>query len=105
MRQCSESRRLRALVATGRCLQSLTRVEQGVDSSDESTSNELAGKLSRALGGVTILQKGASDRITNGQELLVNDELGSARRCGGQGDVLSGIVGAYLAWGKNYEEK
>lgn len=30
---------------------------------------------------------------------------GSSRRCGGQGDVLSGAVGTFLAWGKNYEER
>ncbi|KAL8292513.1 hypothetical protein RQP46_001125 [Phenoliferia psychrophenolica] len=69
----------------------------------------LARKLSAALGGVTILQKGAEDRITNGGdgegEELVNDVEGSVRRCGGQGDVLSGLVGTFLAWGKSYEER
>jgi len=26
------------------------------------------------------------------------------KRCGGQGDILSGTVGCALAWGKNYED-
>lgn len=36
--------------------------------------------------------------------MLLNSVEGSVRRCGGQGDVLSGLVGTFLAWGKNYEE-
>jgi ATP-dependent NAD(P)H-hydrate dehydratase len=63
----------------------------------------LATKLSKALGGVTIVQKGSKDRITNGDETLLNEEAGSNRRCGGQGDVLSGTIGAFLAWGMRYE--
>lgn len=66
---------------------------------------ELASALSRALGGPTIVQKGRDDRITNGHETLVSSVTGSSRRCGGQGDVLSGAVGTFLAWGKNYEER
>ncbi|BGP07560.1 hypothetical protein JCM10049v2_003398 [Rhodotorula toruloides] len=66
---------------------------------------ELAAAISRALSGPTIVQKGREDRITNGQDTLVNAVVGSSRRCGGQGDVLSGAVGTFLAWGKNYEER
>ncbi|GAA5824365.1 hypothetical protein JCM10212_004002, partial [Sporobolomyces blumeae] len=73
---------------------------------DKDTSPEdLAASLSRALGGPTIVQKGAEDRITNGRTTLVSSTTGSSRRCGGQGDVLSGAVGTFLAWGKNYEER
>lgn len=74
----------------------------GVDR--QSNPETLAARLSRTLGGVTVLQKGESDIITNGEEILINEEEGSVRRCGGQGDVLSGSVGTFLAWGKNYEE-
>ncbi|GAA5990789.1 hypothetical protein JCM10908_000015 [Rhodotorula pacifica] len=74
-----------------------------VDSSLPAT--ELASAISRALGGPTIVQKGREDRITNGRETLISDLTGSSRRCGGQGDVLSGAVGTFLAWGKNYEER
>lgn len=78
------------------------------------------------MGGVTILQKGAtdiiasntegassreahaaskipqSDRETN--EVVVVDTPGGMKRCGGQGDILSGSVGAMLAWAKCYED-
>ncbi|GAA5838316.1 hypothetical protein JCM11251_003461 [Rhodosporidiobolus azoricus] len=66
---------------------------------------DVASAVSRALQGPTIVQKGRADRITNGDETLVNESVGSSRRCGGQGDVLSGAVGTFLAWGKAYEER
>ncbi|GAA6013411.1 hypothetical protein JCM11491_006068 [Sporobolomyces phaffii] len=75
------------------------KLDKGMD------KTELAGALSRALEGPTIVQKGAEDRITNGHTTLISDATGSSRRCGGQGDVLSGAVGTFLAWGKNYEER
>jgi ATP-dependent NAD(P)H-hydrate dehydratase len=81
--------------------------------------------VSKALGGVTILQKGESDIIavnTEGaesreahevskislheseqKEVVVVDTPGGMKRCGGQGDILSGGVGAFLAWAKCYE--
>lgn len=31
------------------------------------------------------------------------DIPGGLKRCGGQGDILSGAVGAFLAWGKCHE--
>ena len=59
--------------------------------------------LARALGGVTVLRKGATDEISNGAFLLTmpqSCELAAAppRRCGGQGDVLAGTTGVFLAW-------
>ncbi|KAM0752140.1 hypothetical protein T439DRAFT_201817 [Meredithblackwellia eburnea MCA 4105] len=77
----------------------------GIDTKSASDPLSLAGRLASSLGGVTILQKGAQDRVTNGDETLVNEVEGSVRRCGGQGDVLSGLVGAFLAWGKSWEER
>jgi ATP-dependent NAD(P)H-hydrate dehydratase len=88
---------------------------------------ERATTVSRALGGVAVLQKGANDVIsvdTTGQtadlaqsklddkqadkesmsETYVIDVEGGKKRCGGQGDVLSGSVGTMLAWGKCYED-
>jgi len=81
--------------------------------------------VSKALGGVAILQKGESDIIavnTEGaksreaheaskispdeaeqKEVIVVQTLGGKKRCGGQGDILSGSVGAFLAWAKCYE--
>lgn len=83
-----------------------------------------AQEVSNALGGVTVLQKGEKDVIsadTTGeaadpkasqlqgeeksvQETVEVDVQGGLKRCGGQGDILSGTVGAFLAWGKCYED-
>jgi len=86
---------------------------------------EKAGLVSRALGGVTVLRKGQNDAIAidttgdeadleaskvgqdveseNTSEKVIVDVEGGMRRCSGQGDVLSGVVGTFLAWGKCYE--
>ena len=81
-------------------------------------------QVSRALGGVTVLEKGAKDIIAtntgaasaeeareskinpseNTEEQLVVDVPGGMKRCGGQGDILSGTVGTVLAWGKCFED-
>ena len=80
--------------------------------------------VSRALGGVTILQKGLEDiictdtgsasaeearvsKVDHGEsteEQIVVDVPGGLKRCGGQGDILSGTVGTALAWGKCFED-
>lgn len=89
---------------------------------------ERAAEVSRRLGGVVVLQKGARDmiaidttgeeanlgasgiRVVDGEEgekvreVVEVDVEGGMKRCGGQGDVLSGCVGTMLAWGKCYEE-
>ncbi|PPD97312.1 hypothetical protein GOBAR_DD05657 [Gossypium barbadense] len=81
----------------------------GCDVNDQNTHGELLS-LSKQIGNVTILRKGKSDLISDGEKLryfyfgLVNairppkgNQLsqsvsiyGSPRRCGGQGDILSG---------------
>ena len=83
--------------------------------------------VSRRLGGVTVLQKGAIDTISTdstgeeaslavsqiaaadaqfekAKETVHVDIEGGLKRCGGQGDVLSGCVGTFLAWGRCYED-
>lgn len=37
--------------------------------------------------------------------VLQCDIEGGLKRMGGQGDILSGAIAAFLAWGKAYEEK
>ncbi|KAL4230033.1 hypothetical protein ACF0H5_010420 [Mactra antiquata] len=54
--------------------------------------------LSQKMGHVTIVQKGVNDIITDGNRVLVCCNEGSPRRCGGQGDLLSGSVGTFLHW-------
>lgn len=55
-------------------------------------------KLSEALGHVTIVRKGITDVITDGRSLLICDAKGSPRRCGGQGDLLSGSLATFAYW-------
>ncbi|KAI9433366.1 Ribokinase-like protein [Lactarius psammicola] len=84
------------------------RLSEQVGIDPNTPPEERASSVSRALGGVTILQKGRSDVIatnTEGEqtEVVVVDTPGGMKRCGGQGDILSGSVGAFLAWAKCYE--
>ncbi|KAM9674586.1 ATP-dependent (S)-NAD(P)H-hydrate dehydratase isoform 2-T2 [Dama dama] len=55
-------------------------------------------RLSQALGNVTVLQKGEQDVISDGEQVLVCSQEGSGRRCGGQGDLLSGSLGVLAHW-------
>ncbi|EHB02306.1 Carbohydrate kinase domain-containing protein [Heterocephalus glaber] len=55
-------------------------------------------KLSRALGNVTVVLKGEQDLISDGQQVLECSHKGSGRRCGGQGDLLSGSLGVMAHW-------
>lgn len=64
-----------------------------------------AEKLSQALGGVTIIQKGSKDYISNGERTLVSDIPGGLKRSGGQGDTLTGSLATFLAWRKAYLDK
>ena len=41
--------------------------------------------------------------LSDAKEEATVDTEGGLKRCGGQGDILSGAVGAFLAWGKNVE--
>ncbi|XDG06782.1 hypothetical protein ABKA04_006397 [Annulohypoxylon sp. FPYF3050] len=61
--------------------------------------------LSRMLGGVTIVQKGARDLISNGDTTLTVDVTGGLKRSGGQGDTLTGSIATMLAWRKAYLDK
>ena len=95
---------------------------------DPDTPTDLRATLvSRKLGGVTVLQKGAVDIISTdstgeeaslvasqiavadsqfekAKETIHVDIEGGLKRCGGQGDVLSGCVGTFMAWGRCYED-
>ncbi|KAK1148681.1 hypothetical protein N8T08_008566 [Aspergillus melleus] len=73
-------------------------------SGDDRTKRETEAceKLSRALGGVTIIQKGPHDVISNGVTSMINDITGGLKRSGGQGDTLTGSLGTLLAWRAAY---
>ena len=100
------------------------RLSEQVGVDPDTPAAKRAGLVSRELGGVTVLQKGAKDIISvdttgpvsnlketrlenekkKAEETIEIDIEGGLKRCGGQGDVLSGCVGAFLAWGKCYED-
>lgn len=65
---------------------------------EEVSEIEEVSKLSKKLGGVTIVKKGASDIICKNDDYLVCNTKGSNRRCGGQGDTLSGSIATFTAW-------
>ncbi|XP_057860995.1 ATP-dependent (S)-NAD(P)H-hydrate dehydratase isoform X4 [Cryptomeria japonica] len=56
--------------------------------------------LSMQMGGVTILQKGKTDLISDGNKVYGVSIFGSPRRCGGQGDILSGSVAVFSSWAR-----
>jgi ATP-dependent NAD(P)H-hydrate dehydratase len=77
--------------------------QQGKDGDKESKSESAQVEaLSKALGGVTIVQKGGKDLISNGETTLVVDLKGGLKRSGGQGDTLTGSIATFLAWRKAY---
>lgn len=73
-----------------------------MDSGDKS---KLCEKLANAFGGVTIIQKGAKDYISNGKFTLVSEGEGGLKRSGGQGDTLTGSLATLLAYRQAYLEK
>ena len=60
---------------------------------------EASGKASKEEAKLNQIKEGES-----AEELVIVDVPGGYKRCGGQGDVLSGAVGTIMAWGKCYEE-
>lgn len=58
-------------------------------------------KLNEIGSTVTILKKGFADMIYSGEDKMsniMNIEGGDGRRCGGQGDILSGCLAVFYAW-------
>ncbi|CAO3585821.1 unnamed protein product [Absidia cylindrospora] len=74
-----------------------------VDTKDKDKGT-LAQRLSHALGGVTVVQKGDKDIIANERNVFISDTSGGMKRMGGQGDILSGTIATFLAWGKAYQD-
>ena len=74
---------------------------KGVDV-NEGSPETLCARLANAFGGLTIIQKGAKDYISNGDYTYISDGEGGLKRSGGQGDTLTGTLGTLLAWRKAY---
>ncbi|XP_068150231.1 ATP-dependent (S)-NAD(P)H-hydrate dehydratase-like [Drosophila tropicalis] len=64
-------------------------------------------KINRLGDGVVILKKGAIDKIyiPHTNDVYTLPEGGSGRRCGGQGDLLSGSLATFLCWFLQANEK
>lgn len=65
---------------------------------DFDTQCEAVIKLAKKLNNLTIMKKGSIDIISDGHQTITNDLDGSRKRCGGIGDILSGITGTYAFW-------
>ncbi|KAI8011575.1 ATP-dependent (S)-NAD(P)H-hydrate dehydratase [Camellia lanceoleosa] len=68
---------------------------------DEDAPQQLLS-LAKGIGRVTILRKGKSDLISDGETVRSVSMYGSPRRCGGQGDILSGSVAVFVSWARQY---
>jgi len=68
------------------------------DVRNETNPQDSLMELAKKLGHLTIVRKGATDLISDGRTVIECDYEGSPRRCGGQGDVLSGIMATFVNW-------
>ncbi|KAL4927636.1 ATP-dependent (S)-NAD(P)H-hydrate dehydratase [Aspergillus undulatus] len=83
---------------------SLAQISSDDEGDKTSKEAEACEKLSNALGGVTIIQKGPHDVISNGNTSIINDIQGGLKRSGGQGDTLTGSLGTLLGWRAVYHD-
>lgn len=68
---------------------------------DENAASEQLLALAKRIG-VTVFRKGKYDQISDGNTVKSFTIWGSPRRCGGQGDILSGSVAVFLSWAHRY---
>ncbi|XP_020254717.1 ATP-dependent (S)-NAD(P)H-hydrate dehydratase isoform X1 [Asparagus officinalis] len=68
---------------------------------NEDDAPEQLLSLAKCIGGVTILRKGNSDLVSDGVTVNKVSNFGSPRRCGGQGDILSGCVAVFSSWARS----
>ncbi|DAZ98441.1 TPA: hypothetical protein N0F65_001142 [Lagenidium giganteum] len=54
--------------------------------------------VSQALQGPIVVRKGIADVISDGTTSITQDASGCPRRCGGQGDVLTGTIATFASW-------
>ncbi|XP_062182787.1 ATP-dependent (S)-NAD(P)H-hydrate dehydratase-like isoform X2 [Phragmites australis] len=69
---------------------------------NEETASEQLTALCQKIGGVTIMRKGKADLISDGKTVTQVSTFGSPRRCGGQGDILSGSVAVFSSWARHF---
>lgn len=82
----------------------LASVTLGITNKDEIVPEVHLKSVAKKFGKkVTILLKGRNDMIAQGDLQVTSFTEGSPRRCGGQGDLLSGCLTTYAAWVKKSE--
>ncbi|CAO2141501.1 unnamed protein product, partial [Urochloa humidicola] len=69
---------------------------------NEEIAAEQLTLLCQKIGGVTIMRKGKADVISDGKTVTQVSTFGSPRRCGGQGDILSGSVAVFTSWARHF---
>nr|XP_039250380.1 ATP-dependent (S)-NAD(P)H-hydrate dehydratase-like [Styela clava] len=70
----------------------------GCDTNSDIDEKQLTLSVSKLLGGLVIARKHRHDIITDGVDVLEVKANGSPRRCGGQGDLLSGAAAVFFHW-------
>jgi ATP-dependent NAD(P)H-hydrate dehydratase len=80
-------------------------IEMPRDEKEAGGSSEQCEKLAAAFGGVTIIQKGERDFISDSKTTYISDLEGGRKRSGGQGDTLTGSLATFLAWRKAYLDR
>lgn len=93
------------VVEFGRLTHALGIDEQIAKIGEDAGESAKVEALAKALGGVTVVQKGAKDLISNGEKTLTVDLKGGLKRSGGQGDTLTGSIATFLGWRKAYHDK
>ncbi|KAF2910485.1 ATP-dependent (S)-NAD(P)H-hydrate dehydratase [Oryza sativa Japonica Group] len=69
---------------------------------NEENASEQLTALCQKIGGITIMRKGKADIISDGKTVTQVSTFGSPRRCGGQGDILSGSVAVFASWARHF---
>ncbi|KIH94000.1 hypothetical protein SPBR_05985 [Sporothrix brasiliensis 5110] len=97
------------VVEFGRLEKALLGDDKDKDGKDDKNAGGKALRLSKALGGVTIVEKGAVDTVAaytddSAYGPYKSDLTGGRKRSGGQGDTLTGAIGTLLGWRKAYHD-
>lgn len=73
-----------------------------INTEDDATLQELVGDINP---NAVLILKGQQDKIITSDGIYTCSTPGSLRRCGGQGDILSGSLGLFSYWANLYKEK
>jgi len=82
-----------------------SRLAKALKIDTETDPTTACARIAKELGGVTVIQKGSVDYISNGEHTMTSDIQGGFKRSGGQGDTLTGALATFLGWKKAYTDK